>query len=48
MAHPLTGTFAPDSALAVIEPDTMRPVRVKLDGLPAMVIRPDGYIESVS
>jgi 2-polyprenyl-6-methoxyphenol hydroxylase-like FAD-dependent oxidoreductase len=47
-SHPLTGTFASAAALAAVEPDTVRPVRVQPEGLPAMVIRPDGYIESVS
>lgn len=45
--HPLEGTFAPASVLAAIPSDAVGPVRVQPDGLPVMVVRPDGYIESV-
>ncbi|MCL9795908.1 FAD-dependent oxidoreductase [Frankia sp. AgKG'84/4] len=47
-SHPLVGTFAPAPALAAITADTIRPVPVRIDGLPALVVRPDGYIESVA
>ncbi|MEU4827664.1 hypothetical protein AB0H37_37860 [Actinomadura sp. NPDC023710] len=46
-SHPLAGTFAPAPVLAAID-DAVRPVSVPSEGLPSMVVRPDGYIESVS
>jgi 2-polyprenyl-6-methoxyphenol hydroxylase-like FAD-dependent oxidoreductase len=46
-SHPLAGTFAPAPVLAAID-DAVRPVSVLSEGLPSMVVRPDGYIESVS
>lgn len=47
-SHPLVGAFAPPQALTAIGADTVWPVPARIDGLPDLVVRPDGYIESVS
>ncbi|MCK9920684.1 FAD-dependent oxidoreductase [Frankia sp. AgPm24] len=52
-SHPLVGTFAPPAALDALSAqagsaDAVEPVTVWVDGLPGLVVRPDGYVESVA